>query len=250
MTKSDPLKKFGLLGRNIDYSFSRNYFSDKFRKEKLLHHSYVNFDLPSLEGFKMLLKQEKNLCGLNVTIPYKKEIIPYLDELAEESIAIGAVNTIKWSANGKSIGHNTDYIGFLKALEENGTTTPKKALVLGTGGASGAITYALGKINCETVLVSRTASETTLSYSAITQELINSVDLIVNTTPLGTYPEINRVPDLPFHLLNKKHLFFDLIYNPSETLCMKKAKERGARVINGYKMLVYQAEKSWELWNQ
>ncbi len=250
MTKKEPLKKFGLLGRNIDYSFSRTYFSDKFSKENLLQHRYVNFDLPSLEGFNTFLNKEEGLCGLNVTIPYKKEIIPYLDELSAESIAIGAVNTVKWDASGKTIGYNTDYIGFLKALEEKIAAPPKRALVLGTGGASGAIAYALKKLNCEVLFVSRTPSKNTLAYQELNQQLINSVNLIVNTTPLGTFPEVNQAPDIPYHLLTAEHLLFDLIYNPSETLFMKKAKERGAKVTNGYQMLVYQAEKSWELWNQ
>lgn len=250
MTKKEPLRKFGLLGRDIDYSFSRKYFTDKFSRENLLNHRYVNFDLPSLTGFKELLEKEIFLCGLNVTIPYKKEVIPFLDKLSEESIAIGAVNTIKFDGSGKTIGHNTDYLGFLKALEENLTSSPKKAMVLGTGGASGAIAYALKKINCEVIFVSRTPAQNTLTYSELNQEIINSVSLIVNTTPLGTFPEVNRAPDLPYTMLNTQHLLFDLIYNPSETLLMKKAKERGAKVTNGYQMLVYQAEKSWELWNQ
>jgi len=250
MTEKETPKKFGLLGKNIDYSFSRNYFSDKFSREHLTQHTYVNFDLPSLENFGEILQNEKHLCGLNVTIPYKIEVIPFLDEVSDEVKAIGAVNTILWNKEGKTVGHNTDHTGFRKALEEELTTLPKKALILGTGGASGAIRYALENLNCAVQFVSRTPEKNQLTYEALTQEILDSIDLIVNTTPLGTFPNTEKVPKLPYHLLNSRHFLFDLIYNPSETLFMKKGKAQGAKVSNGYQMLVYQAEKSWELWNQ
>jgi shikimate dehydrogenase len=187
---------------------------------------------------------------MNVTIPYKIEVIPFLDQISEEVKSIGAVNTILWDVKGKTIGHNTDHTGFKKALEEQTNALPKKALILGTGGASGAIRYALENLNCEVIFVSRTSKENNLTYEELTEDLMNSVDLIVNSTPLGTYPDTNQAPQLPYQFLNKQHLLFDLIYNPSETLFMKKGIEKGAQVCNGCQMLVYQAEKSWELWNQ
>ena len=250
MTKKENPKKFGLLGKNIDYSFSRKYFSDKFSKENLSNHSYVNFDLPSLENFDHILHNEPNLCGMNVTIPYKIKVIPFLDQISEEANSIGAVNTILWDAKGKTIGHNTDHTGFKKALEEQTNTLPKKALILGTGGASAAIRYALENLNCKVLFVSRTFKKNNLTYEELTEDLMKSVDLIVNSTPLGTFPDISQAPQIPYEFLRKQHLLFDLIYNPSETLFMKKGKEQGAQVCNGHQMLVYQAEKSWELWNQ
>ena len=250
MTEKEKPKRFGLLGKNIDYSFSRGYFSDKFTKEKLIHHSYVNFDLPSLKGFDRFLKEEENLSGLNVTIPYKKEVIPFLDQISKEAESIGAVNTIKFDSQGKTTGHNTDHLGFEKALKEQIKTLPKKALILGTGGASGAVRYALERLNCEVIFVSRTPKENQLNYPELTQDFLSNIQLLVNTTPLGTFPNTDQAPPLPYDYLNSQHLLFDLIYNPSETLFMKKGKEKGSQVMNGHKMLIFQAEKSWELWNQ
>ena len=250
MTKKENPKRFGLLGKNIDYSFSRSYFSEKFTSEKLINHTYENFDLPSLNSFDQLLENQSPLCGLNVTIPYKKEVIPFLDHLSEEAKAIGAVNTVVWNREGQKIGHNTDHVGFRKAVEEKIETVPKKALILGTGGASGAVRYALESLNCQITFGSRTSTKNRLTYTDLNRELITDHHLIVNTTPLGTFPNINEAPPLPYEYLNSNHLLFDLIYNPSETLFMKKAKLQGAQTINGYQMLVYQAEKSWELWNQ
>ena len=250
MTKKENPKKFGLLGKNIDYSFSRKYFSDKFSKENLSNHSYVNFDLPSLENFDHILHNEPNLCGMNVTIPYKIEVIPFLDQISEEAKSIGAVNTILRDAKGKTTGHNTDHTGFKMALEEHAVKIPKKALILGTGGASAAIRYALENLNCKVLFVSRTSKKNQLTYEELTEDLMKSVDLIVNSTPLGTFPDINQAPQIPYHFLKEQHFLFDLIYNPSETLFMKKGKKQGAQVCNGHQMLVYQAEKSWELWNQ
>ncbi|MDA9015844.1 shikimate dehydrogenase [Flavobacteriaceae bacterium] len=250
MTKKENPKRFGLLGKNIDYSFSRNYFSTKFSNENLVNHSYVNFDLASLEGFEQLLTNELHLYGLNVTIPYKKEVIPFLDHISDESKAIGAVNTIVWDHKGRTTGHNTDHIGFKKVLLEKMESIPKKALILGTGGASSAVKFALESLNCEVIFVSRTAKKNQLTYGELDQSVIANTQLIVNTTPLGTFPNINEAPSIPYELLNSNHFLFDLIYNPSETLFMKKAKLQGSQVINGHQMLIYQAEKSWELWNQ
>ena len=250
MTKKENPKRFGLLGKNIEYSFSRNFFSSKFSTQNLVNHSYDNFDLPFLEGFKEMLNNEPHLCGLNVTIPYKKKVIPFLDRISEESKAIGAVNTIVWDNEGKTVGHNTDHLGFKKALTEKIEFIPKKALILGTGGASSAVQYALKSLNCKATIVSRTAKPNHLTYDELDNKVISNNQLIVNTTPLGTFPNINQAPSIPYQFLNSKHFIFDLIYNPSETLFMKKAKDQGSQITNGYQMLVYQAEKSWELWNE
>ena len=250
MTKKENPKRFGLLGKNIGYSFSRNYFSTKFSNQNLANYSYVNFDLPFLEGFEEILNNKPHLCGLNVTIPYKKKVIPFLDHISEESKAIGAVNTIVWDKEGKTVGHNTDHIGFKKALTEKIKSIPKRALILGTGGASNAVQYALKSLDCEATLVSRTAKRNQLTYDKLDNKVITNTQLIINTTPLGTFPNINEAPSIPYELLNPNHFLFDLIYNPSETLFMKKAKDQGSQTINGYQMLVYQAEKSWELWNE
>ena len=250
MTKEKHPKLFGLIGKNIDYSFSRAYFSEKFEKEHLSNHSYVNFDLDKIEEFVGIKKKNPTLQGLNVTIPYKKAIIPYLDRLSEEAKAIGAVNTILWDKQGNSIGHNTDHTGFEKALREKTKNLPKKALILGTGGASGAVRYALEKMGCEVIFVSRVPRQGQYGYQDLDAKRIDGVQLIVNSTPVGTFPNIEMAPPIPYDLLHSNHLLFDLIYNPSQTRFMKNGEKQGAQTLNGYQMLVYQAEKSWELWNQ
>lgn len=188
--------------------------------------------------------------GLNVTIPYKKEIIPFLDKISPEAQSIGAVNTIVWDKKGKTTGHNTDHVGFKKAVLESMSYTPKNALILGTGGASGAVKYVLKQLNCNHTFVSRNPMKGQLNYTDLTPHILSQVDLIVNTTPLGTFPNTDACPSLPYDLINSQHFLFDLIYNPEETTFMKLGKEKGANTSNGYKMLVFQAEKAWQLWNQ
>jgi len=249
MTKKDLPKQYGLVGKNIDYSFSRHYFSEKFLREKRTNHHYVNYDLKSIDDFVQVLTSTPTPNGLNVTIPYKKAVIPYLDELSDEAAVIGAVNTIVWNSSGKIVGHNTDHFGFTKALMEQIKSLPKKALILGTGGASKAIQFALDQIHCEYLMVSRKPHKNQLSYNDLNSDVLNSVELIVNTTPLGTFPNISESPQIPYKLLHSKHLLFDLIYNPEESQFLKEGKKQGCQTTNGYKMLVYQAEKSWELWN-
>jgi shikimate dehydrogenase len=249
MIKKEMIKKFGLVGKNIDYSFSKNYFSEKFINEALKNHAYVNFDFSSIEGFTKLLKEGPILAGLNITIPYKKEVIPFLDRITKDAQTIGAVNTIVWEKDGTTTGQNTDHVGFQKALEEISNKPPEKALILGTGGASGAIKFVLNKMGCEVQFVSRQPKQNILNYGALDKSKMDEVDLIVNTTPLGTFPDIEKMPPIPYQWITKKHLLFDLIYNPEETTFMKLGKSKGAKTTNGYKMLIYQAEKSWELWN-
>ena len=250
MKKKEPIKLFGLIGRNIDYSFSRKYFSEKFKKNNLNDCVYINYDLKEINDFNKIINKNPSLKGLNVTIPYKKTIIPFLDELSDEAKAINAVNTIVFESSGRKIGHNTDYLGFNKALKEKCKSRPENALILGSGGASEAVKYVLNKIGCDFKIVSRHPDKNQIGYYQITKEIIKKTNLIINTTPVGTYPKINEAPNIPYKYLDSEHLLFDLIYNPRETEFLKRGKTNGCRITNGYKMLEYQAEKSWGLWSK
>ena len=250
MKKKEPIKLFGLIGRNIDYSFSRKYFSEKFKKNNLNDCVYLNYDLREINDFNKIVNKNPSLKGLNVTIPYKKTIIPFLDELSDEAKAINAVNTIVFESSGRKIGHNTDYLGFNKALKEKCKSRPENALILGSGGASEAVKYVLNKIGCDFKIVSRHPDKNQIGYYQITKEIIKKTNLIINTTPVGTYPKINEAPNIPYKYLDSEHLLFDLIYNPRETEFLKRGKTNGCRITNGYKMLEYQAEKSWGLWSK
>ena len=250
MKKKEPIKLFGLIGRNIDYSFSRKYFSEKFKKNNLNDCVYLNYDLKEINDFNKIINKNPSLKGLNVTIPYKKTIIPFLDELSYEAKAINAVNTIVFESSGRKIGHNTDYLGFNKALKEKCKSRPENALILGSGGASEAVKYVLNKIGCDFKIVSRHPDKNQIGYYQITKEIIKKTNLIINTTPVGTYPKINEAPNIPYKYLDSEHLLFDLIYNPRETEFLKRGKTNGCRITNGYKMLEYQAEKSWGLWSK
>ncbi len=241
------MRTFGLIGKNIDYSFSRKYFTEKFTKGKI-NAEYRNFDIPAISDFPNII-QKNSISGLNVTIPYKQEIIPFLNNLSEDAKNIGAVNTIKFEKNGSLTGHNTDFSGFQKALEPHLEKQHKKALILGTGGASKAVAYALKTLGIESRFVSRTASEFQFSYDNLNEEILNHYHLIINCTPLGTFPDIEKHPELPFQYLSQAHLIFDLIYNPGETRLMKLASQKGAKTLNGLRMLELQAEKAWEIWN-
>lgn len=242
------MAEFGLIGKNIDYSFSRGYFSKKFLNEKLPY-SYVNFDIPHIEEFPEILKTNPQLKGLNVTIPYKESIIPYLDHLDPRAKEIGAVNTIllHW---GKTYGFNTDWIGFSKALEPSLPLKKNSALILGTGGASKAIAFALEKFGIDFMYVSRNQLSNGLTYKDLTKEIILNHSLIINCTPVGTFPEVTASPPLPYEYIGEQHVLFDLIYNPSETAFLREGKIRGARTENGLKMLEFQAEAGWSIWNK
>ena len=244
------MAKFGLVGKNIDYSFSRSYFSEKFKNERLKH-TYENFDIDSIDKFPEIISSTKSLRGLNVTIPYKEAVIPYLSKLHKTAKKIGAVNTIKISKKGKFKGYNTDYFGFKKSIEPHLKLHHKKALILGTGGASKAIAYALKKLNIQYKYVSRKETRNdTFTYDALTEEDIKSYQIIINCTPLGTYPNINKCPDIPYDAIDKTHLVFDLIYNPEETKFLTISKLKGATICNGSKMLELQAEKAWRIWQK
>ena len=236
------MRTFGLLGKSLEHSFSASYFNEKFYKEGV-DAEYLSFELENIQDFKTLIN-EKQLSGLNVTIPYKESIIPFLDELSNEAKIIGAVNTVQF-INGKTIGHNTDFIGFsnsIKPLLEG----RKSALILGNGGAAKAVKYALDLLNIEFKTVNR---ESSFNYSDVSAQTTEYYNIIINATPLGTYPDTIEFPKIPYEDLNSTHLLFDLIYNPSETTFLKYGKAKGATIKNGLEMLQIQAEESWNIWN-
>ena len=248
-SKKNNLKRYGLIGKNIEYSFSRGYFKEKFENENLPDCSYENFDLNHISEVKEVLGTP-GIFGLNVTIPYKREIIPFLDKLSPAAAKMNAVNTIKFENDGSISGHNTDVFGFEKSLLELVPDPPKKALILGTGGASSAIAYVFDKLNIDFSFVSRSEGDNTIKYKAVDASLLPQHLLIINASPVGTFPDIEIAPALPYKGLNKNHVLYDLIYNPLETQFLKEGKTRGCKTSNGLKMLEYQAEKSWEIWNR
>ena len=236
------IKRFGLIGRNIDYSFSRQYFSKKFKKQNLTDHEYVNCDIEDIKDFKKIKSKDFN--GFNVTTPYKEKIINFLDIVDGSAKEIGAVNTIKIK-KGKLIGYNTDYIGFLKTIDGFNFT---KAAILGSGGASKAIAFALRTKKIPYIIFSRKLNPTFYKYSS-QKKHIPKCDLIINTTPLGTFPNVNDCPPLDFKNISEKIFCYDLIYNPKKTKFLKKSEKLGAKIMNGLKMLENQAEESWNIWN-
>ena len=240
---------FGLLGKNISYSFSRGYFTEKFKKLNLNTNKYLNFDIPSIQDFPLILK-DKSIKGCNVTIPYKEEIIPFLDKLDKTAKKIGAVNTIKITKKGNLKGYNSDVVGFENSIKPLLKKHHKRALILGTGGASKAVAFALKKNNIKYRLVSRKPSgKKEISYEDLTENLMSKYQIIINCTPIGTSPDIHKSPNIPYQFLTDKHLLFDLIYNPEITAFLSKGKEKGAIIKNGYEMLALQAEESWRIWN-
>ncbi|MGX7668360.1 shikimate dehydrogenase family protein [Flavobacterium pedocola] len=243
-------KKFGLLGKNISYSFSKKYFTEKFENIGFDHFSYKNFDVENVDDFKQIVATTKNLKGLNVTIPYKETVIPFLTRLSRNAEVIGAVNTIRISKKGNLKGYNTDFYGFKKSLKPLLKKKHQKALILGTGGASKAIAFALRKLKIEFDFVSRNPSEYEFSYDELTKEVFEEYQIIINTTPLGTFPNVEDCPPLDYSLFTEKHIAYDLVYNPEETKFLRLAKDNGATTKNGYDMLVFQAEKAWEIWNK
>lgn len=243
---SEQNRVFGLIGKTLHYSFSQKYFAKKFEDLALDHCRYELFELENIEEF-LSLKLTPNLAGLNVTIPYKKEIIPYLDDLDPVAKKIQAVNTIKFQ-DGKLIGYNTDIIGFTDSLKKLiGRKKVENALILGTGGASFAIKYALETLGIEYKVVSRSSGD--IRYDGIDKDFLRSHRLIINSTPLGTYPDVDLAPNLPYQHLQRKHLLFDLVYNPEKTLFLDYGVRKGCSVTNGYPMLVGQAEAAWNIWN-
>ncbi len=247
------MQKYGLIGYPLKHSFSIGYFNEKFRSEGI-DAQYVNFEIPDIKDFRAVIDENRNLCGMNVTIPYKEQVIPYLDELSENAAAIGAVNVIKiirQKGKVKLVGYNSDIIGFSDSIKPY---LPKsnhtKALILGTGGASKAIFHGLKNLGIQGTYVSRTKEPGILTYKELTPEIIAENTVIVNCTPLGMFPKVDTCPDIPYDALTPDHLLYDLIYNPDKTLFMKKGAEKGAQTKNGLEMLLLQAFASWEIWNK
>lgn len=240
--------QYGLLGKSLKHSFSKDFFTKKFKQEKLIDHSYSNFELAQIEELTELIEANPKLAGLNVTIPYKKEVIPFLSELSPAAKAIGAVNVIQFK-NGKLIGHNSDWIGFGDSLKPLINDSHKRALILGTGGASKAVAYALQQLDIDYRYVSRKKSDDCLTYSEASSTL-DEFQIIINTTPLGTFPNTNEIPPLSLEKASDSQLYFDLIYNPEKTRFLNTAQQAGAQIKNGLEMLILQANKSWEIWNE
>lgn len=258
------MKKFGLIGYPLSHSFSKKYFDEKFTKEELTDCSYDLFPLENLSEFEKLVNSNPDLCGLNVTIPHKIGVMFYLDKINPAAKAIGAVNCIKIikqrpvesfftgelsSMKVRLEGHNTDYYGFEQSLKPLLKKHHNKALVLGSGGSSRAVTYVLSKLDIDYKVVSRRKARKQITYSDINKSLISDHLLIINTTPLGLSPAIETYPDIPYEYITGKHLLYDLIYNPPETEFLKRGKAQGAAIKNGEEMLHLQAERSWEIWN-
>lgn len=245
------MRTYGLVGFPLGHSFSRTFFSGKFAKEGK-NEQYLNFEIPSIEMVQELIATHPELVGLNVTIPYKTAIMPFLDELDEVAKQIGAVNTIliRHDSEDKSSlkGYNTDAYGFMNSLRPLLKPHHQKALVLGTGGASKAVAYAFGELGIAYTMVSRNASKG-LDYSEISEKIINEHTILVNTTPIGTFPDTNAKPDIPYHWISDRHLLYDLVYNPPLTSFLQEGAVRKAQVKNGYEMLVLQALKAYEIWN-
>jgi len=245
MTK---ISQYGLIGSSLKHSFSSEYFNNKFKKNKLDLH-YKNYELSSVEEFLILIEQNPQLKGLNVTFPFKERVIPYLTEIKGNASDIKAVNVIS-IYNNRLIGYNTDVDGFRMSLKKNlDDKKHNSALILGHGGASKAVQFALSQMQIPFHVVGRLKEENILPYDELDEKSLQTHNIIINTTPLGTFPHNDACPDIPYHYLTKSHLLFDLVYNPSETLFMKKGIENGARVCNGYEMLKNQAELTWEIWN-
>ncbi|MEQ6118126.1 shikimate dehydrogenase [Reichenbachiella sp. MALMAid0571] len=246
------MRKFGLIGKTLKHSFSGKYFGEKFEKENIDDCTYELFELPDISEFPKLITSHKGaLKGLNVTIPYKKEVMFFLDELDSIAERIGAVNVVKINSNGSLKGFNSDYYGFRSSLENWLSHTNLKALILGTGGASNAVRTALEDLKIPFQHVSRNEDENRITYNDIKQnpQILKDHKLIINTTPLGTFPDVDQKPDLPYSQLTEEHYLYDLVYNPEVTAFLAEGKSAGAKTKNGSDMLILQAEKSWEIWN-
>lgn len=245
-------KMYGLIGFPLGHSFSQQFFNSKFIAEGI-NATYRNFELPDIGDFMELLSEYPDLCGLNVTIPYKQAVIPYMDSMDKVAKEVGAVNVIKFignSNNPKLKGYNSDVIGFTNSIKPLLTPQRDKALVLGSGGASRAICYSLKQLGVTPVIVSRTKRPGVITYADLTPEVMSEHKIVVNTTPLGMYPKIDECPDIPYDCLTPEHLCYDLLYNPDETLFMKKAALQGAETKNGIEMLMLQAFATWDIWNE
>ena len=247
------MDKYGLIGFPLGHSFSISYFNEKFENEHI-NAQYINFEIPSIDGLTEILDRNPELRGLNVTIPYKEQVMKYLDAISPEAEAIGAVNVIRVTHRGKRVeleGWNRGDIGFTRSIEPLLEPAQKKALILGTGGASKAIHYGLKSLNMQTIFVSRKRQgDGFITYEEVTPELVKEYNVIINCTPVGMYPHADECPNLPYEAMDTHTLLYDLIYNPDETLFLKRGREQGATVKNGLEMLLLQAFASWDFWNR
>lgn len=247
------MKKYGLIGYPLGHSFSKDFFNRKFKSEHI-DAEYLNFQIENVKELKNILNDNPTLCGLNVTLPYKTQVMPLLDDIDTDARLIGAVNVIKFLRGRfnklKLKGYNSDITGFKESIEPLlNKDIHRHALILGTGGASKAVYHGLKQLDIEVQFVSREPEENSVTYDEITSEWIEEYTVIVNATPLGMYPHVEECPNIPYESLTAKHLLYDLLYNPDETLFMHKGKARGATVKNGLEMLLLQAFVSWEIWN-
>ena len=245
------MKKYGLIGYPLGHSFSMGYFNEKFKNEAI-NAVYENFEIPDIQDITTVIGSNPDLAGFNVTIPYKEKVMDYLDYIAPEAAEIGAVNVVKVTHNGERAvlkGFNSDVVGFGNSIKPLLSPLHKKALVLGTGGASKAVEYGLRKLGLETIKVSRTEKDNTITYGQVTPELLSEYKVIVNCTPCGMAPHFDECPNLPYDSIDDSFLLYDLIYNPEETLFLRKGKEKDATVKNGLEMLLLQAEEGWNIWN-
>lgn len=245
------MKKYGLIGYPLGHSFSMGYFNEKFKNEAI-NAVYENFEIPVIQDITTVIGSNPDLAGFNVTIPYKEKVMDYLDYIAPEAAEIGAVNVVKVTHNGERAvlkGFNSDVVGFVNSIKPLLRPLHKKALVLGTGGASKAVEYGLRKLGLETIKVSRTEKDNTITYGQVTPELLSEYKVIVNCTPCGMAPHFDECPNLPYDSIDDSFLLYDLIYNPEETLFLRKGKEKDATVKNGLEMLLLQAEEGWNIWN-
>jgi shikimate dehydrogenase len=242
------MRLFGLIGFPLGHSFSKRYFTEKFARESIHDAAYELFPIETIERFPSLWMEHPELQGLNVTIPYKESVIPYLDDCSEVVRDIGACNCIR-KINGRLVGYNTDVTGFEQTLLAHRLPHQTRALVLGTGGAAKAVDYVLRKNGIKARHVSRSPGNQTLAYEALNASLIQTFPILINTTPLGMFPQLDGCPPIPYEGIGVRHLLIDLVYNPAVTRFMEKGMERGARVCNGEKMLIVQAEESWRIWN-
>jgi len=243
------MRQFGLIGYPLTHSFSKKFFTEKFERENLTDCRYDTFSIPSIDDLRDVLKNNPELCGLNVTIPYKENVLSFLDEKTPLVKKIKACNCINIK-DGKLTGHNTDAPAFEKSLKEKLQPHHTKALILGTGGAAKAVEYSLRQLNIPYKYVSRKPSAKSFSYEQLTEPLMQEYTLIINTTPLGMHPNVVEAPQIPYHTLTSKHYLFDLVYNPEKTLFLQKGETQGAAIKNGHEMLVLQAEESWRIWNE
>jgi shikimate dehydrogenase len=240
------MKNYGVIGKSLGHSFSPRYFRDKFNELFITDCSYQAFELSSIDEIKALI-YENDLSGFNVTIPYKQLIIPYLDEISLLACEINSVNTVRVK-NGLLLGENTDYLGFKNTLLKYVQSHHKRALVFGTGGASKTVAYVLNSLGIECTYVSQSNPDL-MNYTQLNSDVVRSHQILINTTPLGTFPKVDTCVDIPYSAITKNHLSYDLVYNPKESLFLTKSRLNGATIVNGLEMLKIQADKSWELWN-